>query len=76
MSDGIADFSEGRYYDRFSGPEALSPDNLRGLENECEGARIQDFYLPLLSRRPRGSAPIANCAFWTPDAETANRSMC
>ncbi|MEO8191157.1 MAG: class I SAM-dependent methyltransferase [Acidobacteriota bacterium] len=52
MSDGIADFSEGRYYDRFSGPEALSPDNLRGLENEREGARIQDFYLPLLSRRP------------------------
>ena len=50
LADGIADFSEGRYYDQFSGPEALSEENLRGLENEREGARIEDFYLPLLRR--------------------------
>lgn len=54
-SDGIADFSGGVYYDNFSGPEVLSKENLRGLENESEGARIEDFYLPLLNRSARGS---------------------
>ena len=49
-SDGIADFSEGVYYDHFPGPEVLSRENLRGLANEKEGARIKDFYLPLLDR--------------------------
>jgi SAM-dependent methyltransferase len=49
-SDGIADFSGGVYYDNFTGPEVLSEENLRGLENESEGARIEGFYLPLLDR--------------------------
>jgi SAM-dependent methyltransferase len=52
-SDGIADFSGGHYYDNFPGPEVLSPENLRGLENESEAARIEDFYLPLLERTAR-----------------------
>jgi SAM-dependent methyltransferase len=49
-SDGIADFSGGIYYDNFPGPEVLSEENLRGLENESEGARIEDFYLPLMQK--------------------------
>ena len=49
-ADGIADFSEGRYYDAFPGPEVLSEENRRGLGNEHEGARIEDYYLPLLDR--------------------------
>ncbi len=48
--NGIADFSRGAYYDNFPGPEVLSEENLRGLENESEGARIEGFYLPLLDR--------------------------
>ncbi|HTD53375.1 MAG TPA: hypothetical protein VK780_10150, partial [Thermoanaerobaculia bacterium] len=52
-SDGIADFSGGVYYDNFPGPEVLSKENLRGLENESEGARIEDFYLPLLNGSTR-----------------------
>jgi SAM-dependent methyltransferase len=47
---GIADFSGGVYYDNFPGPEVLSEENRRGLENESEGARIEGFYLPLLHR--------------------------
>jgi len=47
---GIADFAEGRYYDDFPGPEVLSAENLRGLANESEGARIDGFYRPLLDR--------------------------
>lgn len=49
-ADGIADFSGGTYYDNFPGPEVLSEENRRGLENEREAARIEDFYLPLLDR--------------------------
>lgn len=49
-ADGIVDFSGGVYYDQFPGPEVLSEENRRGLENEREGARIEDFYLPLLDR--------------------------
>jgi SAM-dependent methyltransferase len=47
---GIADFSGGVYYDDFPGPEVLTPEHRRGLENEREGARIEDYYLPLLDR--------------------------
>lgn len=49
-SDGIADFSGGAYYDNFPGPEVLSEENRLGLENEREGSRIDDYYLPLLDR--------------------------
>jgi len=45
---GIADFSEGRYYDDFPGPQVLSAENRRGLANESEGARIEGYYAPLL----------------------------
>jgi SAM-dependent methyltransferase len=50
VTDGIADFSEGVYYDSFPGPEVLTEENRRGLENESEGARIDGYYLPLLDR--------------------------
>lgn len=49
-TEGIADFSGGVYYDTFPGPEVLSPENLRGLANESDAARIEDFYLPLLEK--------------------------
>ncbi len=52
-SDGIVDFSEGRYYDNFTGPEVLTPENRQGLANEAEAARIEDFYLPHLDRLAR-----------------------
>jgi SAM-dependent methyltransferase len=48
FAGGIPDFSEGAYYDNFEGPEFLTETHRRGLENEHEGARIEDFYLPLL----------------------------
>lgn len=48
FAGGIGDFSEGKYYDNFEGPEHLSEAHLRGLDNEHQGARIEDFYLPLL----------------------------
>ncbi len=48
VDDGIVDFSEGRYYDDFPGPEVLSAANLAGLANEKEAARIEDYYLPRL----------------------------
>ncbi|HEY7111951.1 MAG TPA: methyltransferase domain-containing protein [Thermoanaerobaculia bacterium] len=46
----IADFAEGKYYDDFQGPEVLSAENLCGLANESEGARIDGYYAPLLDR--------------------------
>lgn len=49
-TDRIVDFSGGAYYDNFPGPEVLSAENRHGLANECEGARIEDFYLPLLDQ--------------------------
>jgi SAM-dependent methyltransferase len=53
---GIADFSEGHYYDNFTGPEVLSEENLRGLANEKEAARMEDFYLPILNRIAKDEA--------------------
>ena len=48
VDDDVADFAEGKYYDDFPGPEALAPEALRGLANEREGARIEDYYLSKL----------------------------
>jgi SAM-dependent methyltransferase len=48
MDDGIADFAEGRYFDDHPDPSSLSPESLRGFENETSGRRIEDYYLPLL----------------------------
>jgi SAM-dependent methyltransferase len=51
IENGIADFSEGAYYDQFSGDEEELAEHHRcGLCNEDTGveARIEDFYLPLI----------------------------
>ena len=52
MEGGIADFSEGRYYDVFDPSQAVSDAHRVGLENEETGAvaRIRDFFLPLIQR--------------------------
>jgi SAM-dependent methyltransferase len=50
---GIADFSEGLYYDRFDESTELTPEHLAGLAQEVAGAaaRIDDYYLPLIRTR-------------------------
>jgi SAM-dependent methyltransferase len=52
VDNGIADFSGGKYYDQFHGPEDLDEVAKEGLDAECAGAvsRIADFYEPLLRR--------------------------
>ena len=49
--DGIADFSEGRYFDAFVPGQPLTEAQQEGLANEVPGAvsRVRDFYLPLLA---------------------------
>jgi SAM-dependent methyltransferase len=49
VDEGIADFSEGKYYDEFPGPHVLSEEALRGLANERESARIENYYLSKIS---------------------------
>jgi SAM-dependent methyltransferase len=51
VDDGIADFSGGRYYDHFTGPETLSAEHRVGLAGEVEGSRwrIERFYAPRLT---------------------------
>jgi SAM-dependent methyltransferase len=58
VEDGIADFSEGRYYDRFTPGQPLSAAEEAGLANEVPGAeaRIRDFYLPLLEPERKSRA--------------------
>jgi SAM-dependent methyltransferase len=53
--DGIADFSEGRYFDAFTPGQALSTQQRAGLDFEVPGARqrVDGFYLPLVERRNR-----------------------
>jgi len=48
VEEGIADFAEGRYFDDHPDPTALSEDVRRGMANENEGRRIEDYYLPIL----------------------------
>jgi SAM-dependent methyltransferase len=48
IDDGIADFAEGRYFDDHPDPNALSEEVRRGMANENEGRRIEDYYLPVL----------------------------
>lgn len=48
VEDGIADFSERRYFDDHPDPASLSEEARRGYENENAGRRIEDYYLPLL----------------------------
>ena len=50
--DGIADFSGGDYYDRFTPTDTLAARDVEGLALEVDGARrrIVDFYEPLLRR--------------------------
>ncbi|MEA2568289.1 MAG: hypothetical protein QOI24_290 [Acidobacteriota bacterium] len=59
IEDGIADFAEGNYYDRYEPGQPLPDDHLAGLEAEFIGtqSRIVDYYLP---RLPRG-ARVLDC---------------
>ena len=59
VENQIADFANGAYYDNFTEASALSPEHLRGLELEKEGAttRIAAYYLP----RVRGRVLDAGC---------------
>jgi SAM-dependent methyltransferase len=52
LDGGIADFSEGRYFDAFVPGQRLTDAQRQGLEFEIPGAasRVRDFYLPLLAR--------------------------
>jgi SAM-dependent methyltransferase len=58
VAEGIADFSEGRYYDVFDPSHSVSDAHRVGLENEETGAvaRIRDFFLPLIQRSAGSSA--------------------
>jgi len=74
VDGGVADFSGGRYYDNFPGPEVLTPANLAGLANEKEGARIQDYYGPLFENiaartgRARGAFRVLDSGCGNGDA--------
>jgi SAM-dependent methyltransferase len=59
IDDGIADFAEAHYYDRYEPGQPLPDDHLAGLEAEFIGtqSRIVDYYLP---RLPRG-ARVLDC---------------
>lgn len=59
MEGGIADFSGGRYYDRFDPETDLRPEHAEGLELELEGTRrrMLDFYAPMM---PAG-ARVLDC---------------
>jgi SAM-dependent methyltransferase len=59
VDDGIADFAEGNYYDRFDPRTDLRPSHAEGLELELEGTRrrIADFYAPMI---PAG-ARVLDC---------------
>lgn len=48
VDDGIADFAEGRYFVDHPDPNTLSEDARRGMANENEGRRIEDYYLRVL----------------------------
>lgn len=56
VANGIADFSEGRYYDQFDESITLTAEHQQGLANEVAGARarIDGYYLPLIARRAGG----------------------
>jgi hypothetical protein len=55
VDDGIADFAEGNYYDRFDPASDLRAGHAEGLELELEGTRrrIVDFYAPMIPPRSR-----------------------
>ncbi len=55
LSDGVADFAGGAYYDQFTGQEELTEEHRRGLEAEVAGSRwrIERFYAPKLTRGTR-----------------------
>jgi len=61
VSDGIADFALGGYYDAFADGQELAPAHLEGLRNEVAGtlARIEGYYLPRIREfaQRRGLAP-------------------
>jgi SAM-dependent methyltransferase len=57
VTDGVADFLSGVYYDRFPPGAEPSEGDRAGLELEVAGAipRIRDFYLPKIERARRRS---------------------
>lgn len=58
---GIADFSEGNYYDSFTPGETLPDWHREGLQLEIEGTvrRVRDFYLPML--RENAVTTVLDC---------------
>lgn len=58
VTNGIADFAEGTYYDQFDESVTLTAEHLQGLAHEVAGARarIEDYYLPLIVGRAASRA--------------------
>ena len=52
MSDGVADFAQGAYYDQFDESTVLTEEHQQALEREIAGAtaRICDYYGPLIAK--------------------------
>ena len=59
--DGVADFAQGQYYDRFEPGDELTAAHRQGLELELDGTRrrIVDFYEPMLRRA--GARRVLDC---------------
>jgi len=61
ITEGIADFSKGHYYDSFCGADHLSCEDCQGLSNEVFGttSRVVDYYLPAtLAEQQQAGRPL------------------
>jgi SAM-dependent methyltransferase len=60
VTDSIADFSGGHYFDSFSADTILTPEQQAGLDAEVEGSldRIESFYAPALRQAVGAGARI------------------
>lgn len=63
VENGIADFSQGRYYDSFDPGQTLPDEHNAGLALELEGTRrrIDDFYGPLIRRLQPHARRVLDC---------------
>lgn len=61
VEDGIADFSGRQYFVDHPDPASLSEEARRGYENENEGRRIEDYYLPVLRAAGARSVLDSGC---------------
>lgn len=64
LTDEIADFSGGTYYDEFEDQDQLSESQAVGLEHEVSGTRtrIEEYYLPRLAALDSSGAPkVLDC---------------